>query len=164
MRSGIVRLNLTFGWRGWIGFRPIVTGNIVLQDLSIWMSSAAKIARGGTCFFVSVGFSFMATQAIAGPDGCDIDGDVAICTGDQGDGVIAGVDFPSSVVFLKVKPDEGPIAPGAGTPGIYDVFDTTLWLKSRADIFATDADAIAIEGPGTLWLDSRGDLDRKSVV
>ncbi len=68
-------------------------------------------------------------DALAGPDACTLDNPVAICQGNQSNGIASGADFPSAYTILLINNLTADIAPASGTNGVEFISTTPITLS-----------------------------------
>ncbi|MCU0789831.1 MAG: hypothetical protein MUE79_02065 [Nitratireductor sp.] len=105
---------------------------------------------------------FMPVAAEAGPDACTTIGSISTCVGDQSDGIVSGVDFPSASTTLNVNSLASNIAPATDTNGILFVGDTTVLINSdlrKRDIILDGfAEGVIGAAPGDVTINHNGDI------
>lgn len=82
---------------------------------AVGVIARAKLLSATALSVFALGFS---TAALAGPSPCTLNDPVAICQGDQSEGIESGMDFPANYTILLVNGLTADIAPASGDSGV----------------------------------------------
>ena len=100
--------------------------------------------------------------ALAGPEVCTLDNPVAICQGNQSNGISSGTDFPGTYTILLVNNLTANIAPASGTNGIEftSTSPITLSVDTGPHMIVTTGGGIGIftSSNGDVVLSAIGDI------
>lgn len=120
-----------------------------------WLSVAA------TAFLITT--SHATVPASAGPDACTLDDPVAICRGDQSNGVASGTDFPGTYTLLLINGLTTDIAPSSGLNGVEftSINPITLSVNSGDFAIVTSGGGVGIfaSSNGAVVLNSIADIN-----
>jgi hypothetical protein len=108
-------------------------------------------------------FTFACANAVlAGPDACTLDNPVAICQGNQSNGIASGTDFPGTYTILLVNNLTANIAPASGTNGIEFISTNPITLSvdtgSQGTVTTGGGIGIFASSNGAVILSSIGDI------
>ncbi len=90
-----------------LGQFPIAPNGWVWSRVKAWLLVTVCIFAAG-----------LPTPSLTGPDGCVVNGNEAVCSGDQSAGVIEGFDFDAPPVQIVTVDSTTPIAPVPGNAGV----------------------------------------------
>ena len=99
-----------------------------------------------------------ALAGLADPDGCFTFSGTYFCTGDQSNGLIGGVEFPTSTTNVFIAPN-GAITPQDGKAGLFFDADSMATVFPLANVTTTGGgDGYFIQAPGPIDFTSFGNI------